>query len=369
MSVTLKIGDREEYLTVRQLSSSKLFSSILQNCHSVDNDVEIAIDTQFWSVIDLYLEYISVSGTQTTTITDYQTMVDSVRLAIFAEDNSYLDGCLMPQILANWSTFSALLYESQLSGEAQHEVQLRIAWPLLPDQFKVNPKFVKTWMQYNCVDSTQPLLPVTIDKVATAGQRPTVVRVADNHIVITLPNRDVTDDKVRCITLLFYSNSHLPACYEVGVSSNVTDIVADSVTDIVADSDSDTVTDKQTWQLQSELYLTKPVSYSSEWFVEDGLQRLWYNNGQLQLVQEMQNGRLHGGFENYDRDGKLLQRGQYEKTSKIGQWTEFSRDDGCCYLTGNYVGGRKNGIWTAKDAYGNILFRLSFTAGRRGGRI
>jgi antitoxin component YwqK of YwqJK toxin-antitoxin module len=73
-----------------------------------------------------------------------------------------------------------------------------------------------------------------------------------------------------------------------------------------------------------------------------------HDNGQ---IKELGNYRINkkskakqGHWIIYDSDGKLIEKGNYEKDKKDGNWTERGNDNLCCW-TGKYKKGKKDGKW------------------------
>jgi antitoxin component YwqK of YwqJK toxin-antitoxin module len=80
-------------------------------------------------------------------------------------------------------------------------------------------------------------------------------------------------------------------------------------------------------------YQTKPMRYNrnGEWlsctgfYESDSLKKVvcFYPNRDTLLIENYQNGELHGPYIRYYENGQIKEKGQYEKNNAEGVWTEY----------------------------------------------
>jgi antitoxin component YwqK of YwqJK toxin-antitoxin module len=52
----------------------------------------------------------------------------------------------------------------------------------------------------------------------------------------------------------------------------------------------------------------------------------FYENGLPRFKGEYQNGKMHGYWEFYRKDGSLMRSGSFDEEKQIGVWKTFARD-------------------------------------------
>jgi hypothetical protein len=76
-----------------------------------------------------------------------------------------------------------------------------------------------------------------------------------------------------------------------------------------------------------------------------------YDNGKIhELGYNLKKGEKiikHGQWIVYEQDGKLVEKGSYNKNKKTGFWSEKGTDNegNNCYCSGYYLKGKKDGQW------------------------
>ncbi len=120
----------------------------------------------------------------------------------------------------------------------------------------------------------------------------------------------------------------------------------------------------------------------------DGPSRTWYDDGGLAKEAGFKDGRLHGTFTEWHRNGKPARAGVHEQGARAGTWTIWyesgRKEEECGYaggerhgvfaawwpngkrrVEGRYCYGLQCGAWTSWDEEGRQLGRMQYEEVRR----
>jgi antitoxin component YwqK of YwqJK toxin-antitoxin module len=59
----------------------------------------------------------------------------------------------------------------------------------------------------------------------------------------------------------------------------------------------------------------------------------FYENGLPRFKGECQNGKMHGYWEFYRKDGSLMRSGTFDEDKQVGTWTTYARDGSVVKVT------------------------------------
>lgn len=87
----------------------------------------------------------------------------------------------------------------------------------------------------------------------------------------------------------------------------------------------------------SKLYLGNQLAEQGQFEngLKDGLWKTWYENGNLQSVENWKKGLRHGGCLLYDVNGTLLEKGNYKNNGKHRLWIDYQKKDTIVYRNGS----------------------------------
>ena len=100
------------------------------------------------------------------------------------------------------------------------------------------------------------------------------------------------------------------------------------------------------------------VTTSIDW-VENGLVKIVYPNGQLKINGNMIDGQKEGLWEEYHPTGHIKQRAHYKQGKIDGSWEEFD-EQGQIKIRGTYIADKKDGLWEYYDENGKKLNELNY---------
>jgi len=152
MTITLIINQEHVRLDNSLLRTSKAVTDALADLHQNDIDIEIPFD--YWSTIDIYLEFVNkiyfddsgqvIYPDNLPTIDEPETLTLCFYMESFFEDHTFFI-YLMKQAYAIWSAF--LPYIHTLPDERL--VYLYTPYEFVPDKYRDKLSFFKEWLDIN----------------------------------------------------------------------------------------------------------------------------------------------------------------------------------------------------------------------------
>lgn len=97
----------------------------------------------------------------------------------------------------------------------------------------------------------------------------------------------------------------------------------------------------------------KAVEYEVVNGKKNGLFKIYYSNGQLQMVGEVKDNSNNGKWTYYYQDGQVESEGKFVNDLPEGRWIWYY-ENGNIKEEGNYVKGNRAGEWILYDVDGNI---------------
>ena len=79
------------------------------------------------------------------------------------------------------------------------------------------------------------------------------------------------------------------------------------------------------------------------------------------------NGKKHGLWVVYYRDGQLSEKGTYKNGKKDGLWVDYSWDNGQLGSKGQYIDGKRDGLWETYHDNGQLQTKGYYKDGKKDG--
>jgi len=90
--------------------------------------------------------------------------------------------------------------------------------------------------------------------------------------------------------------------------------------------------------------------------------RYYDEKGALQMEGDYVNGKKQGIWKNYYASGNVYSSGNYENDEAVGQWKYFF-EDGSINASGEFVSGKKHGYWSAYSTAGKLKSEITYNGG------
>jgi len=91
-----------------------------------------------------------------------------------------------------------------------------------------------------------------------------------------------------------------------------------------------------------------------------------FENGKIQLEQNIKNGLVHGKMTLYYSNGNAQEQREYNEGKKHGTWINWS-EEGVKTAEAAYKNDIKDGDWYIWDNMGTLLYEMHYTLGKRSG--
>ena len=307
-----------------------------------DVDLEVVVPQVYHSDIDNYINFInSVNSINFTEFINFSysrraeiTSADKLT-ACFNMNTYFLDGYyfdyLIEQLLLHWSPEygdfgSVVLQFEETNVHLARDIELRLPFHLIADGFKLYPSFVKEWME------------VKGNKLVTMDAG---LKVVESAITYYPDETKITRDQSSQPTNEITAITHLPYPWSITVLfKNISRYRT-----------------RYLFYPDYKLVCERPYADEGTHFQRvDGVERGWYESGQLRNQINYSDGQRDGLFEWFAEDGTLMTSGQYYRGHQDGDW--YNYDPGTqVYSYTHYVDGNKDGPYSKFAADGLLLLK------------
>ena len=326
---------KEEIVKKAYVSNDKFHGEAIKGMMSSEystntEDLTIYVPLQYNPVIGNYINFLHGKPTEITTVSK---LSECFVMNIYFLDPNYFN-YLMSQLLIHWTSnkLYGVLDAITIPGLVD-DICLHLPFNLLPDNYKLQPNFVKDWFATTGNkdvlqdDDTKIVSEVTYQKAAASlsgwnnPEDPktytelllTIWWPANSHPTTTTQTTGAT---VSSVIYAFYPDYHLRE--EVPISYR----------------------DRMYANLRTFIYAPSVVRYDEG--VRDGQERHWFENGELASKADYQDGELTGHYISYLDDGTRLEEGGFVNTKREGEWYEYNKYLEMYSLT-TYKDGQQNG--------------------------